>query len=96
MQVVFSQAAENDLTEIAVYIALDNPERAFSFTAELAARANSLIDMPLRGIERKTLRRGLRALLHGAYGIYYEIDGETIKVLRILHGARRVRRKDFA
>ena len=39
MKVVFSPAAKDDLMEIAIYIAQDNPARALSFVDELEARA---------------------------------------------------------
>ena len=95
MRVVFSSAAENDLTDIAVYIAQDNPARAFSFTDELEDRARSLANMPNKGANRQGLRHGLRLLLHGAYGIYYEVEEQTVTILRIMHGARDVTSEDF-
>ncbi len=95
MRVVISAAAEDDLTDIAVYIAQDSPIRAMSFVDELEGKANSSAQTPLKGIARDHLWPGARLLVHGAYGIYYLISDQTVVVLRVLHSARDVGRGDF-
>ncbi len=33
-------------------------------------------------------RKGIRRRVHGAYQIFYRVDGEPVYVIRVLHGAR--------
>ena len=33
-------------------------------------------------------RKGIRRRVHGAYQIFYRVDGELVHVIRVLHGAR--------
>lgn len=96
MPVAFSIESRQDLREIAVYIMHDSPVRALSFVEELEARCLSLADYPDRGAARERLLKGLRFVPHGNYNIFYRHHDDDIQIVRILHGARRLRRKDFA
>ena len=76
MKVAFTGAAETDLETIGDYIALSNPFRA------------CLHEMPkafplLEGHEPA----GIRRRVHGNYLIFYRIGGDTVEILRVLHGA---------
>ena len=46
MKVIFTKQAENDLEQIADFIALDNPIRALSFIKELEQKSLAIADMP--------------------------------------------------
>ncbi|GLR57447.1 hypothetical protein GCM10007919_21720 [Rhizobium indigoferae] len=46
MTLEFSDEAENDLEQIADYIAWDNPRRALSFVRELRSKFEDLVDRP--------------------------------------------------
>ncbi|MET3928036.1 type II toxin-antitoxin system RelE/ParE family toxin [Devosia sp. 2618] len=85
MRVQISGVAERDLLNIALYIAADNPERAFSFVDELQASCRGLGDGPLRfalipGFEKREFRRRT----HGRYAIIYRVEDDVIRVVRIL------------
>ena len=55
MKVDFSPVAKADLIDIAVYIAQDNPVRAFSFVDELETRCLGLGRTPHIGTARSEL-----------------------------------------
>ena len=62
MRLVFADAAEQDLEDIALYIAEDSPIRAVTFTDELQDRSFSLLRAPFKGARRDSLYPGLRVL----------------------------------
>lgn len=85
---VTSPSAERDITEIARYIARNNPVRAMSFARELRAAIAATAKRPLAYRERIEIEPGLRASRHGRYLIFFRFDGELVEVLRVVHGAR--------
>ncbi len=92
MRVELSELAENDLLDIALYIAEDNPDRAVRFVNELQQSCDGLADRPLRfpllpGFEEG----GIRRRIHGRYAILYTVDG-LVRVLRIVSTAMDVGR----
>jgi len=89
MQVVFTQAAEADLERIGDYIAEDSPGRAVSFVQELHKRCLGIADMPKAYplLPRHEIT-GIRRRVHGNYLIFYQVIGESVAILRILHGAQ--------
>jgi toxin ParE1/3/4 len=91
MKLVFSGAFEDDLEQIADYIALDNPNRALSFTREIRARCRQLIDHPESGATRNEIRPGIRILPFWRYVIYYKIEADHVWIARVLHSARDIK-----
>ena len=88
MNVVFTASAKADLTAIGDYIAERDPQRAFSFIEELEAQANSVSFMPRSyPVVGRYKNQGVRRQSYGNYLIFYRIERESIRVLRILHGA---------
>jgi toxin ParE1/3/4 len=87
---LFSPEAQEDLLEIATWIARDNPERARSFVGELEMRCASLLDYPEQGRCRLELAAGLRSVPFGHYIIFYTPGGDKLRIERILHGSRDV------
>ena len=88
MRVELSEQAESDLLDIALYIAADSPDRAFSFVDELQQACWGLADQArrypvLRGFERQAIRRRV----HGRYAILYAVGDDRVQVLRILSTA---------
>ncbi len=88
MIVVISEAAWNDMLRIGLAIKQDNPVRASSFVDELYESCQKIGDMPraaplLEGHEPA----GIRRRVHGNYLIFYRIGGDTVEILRVLHGA---------
>lgn len=90
MQCVFSPLAELDLEEIGDYIARDNPIRALSFIREIRERCNKIAAAPTAAPLRHELGGGIRMVAFGHYLIFYTADSKTVRVERILHGARNI------
>lgn len=87
----FAPLAEQDLAEIALYIAADNPARALSFTAELRIHCRKIADDPDLYRLREEYGRGVRVAVHGRYLIFYaERESGVVVIERILHGARHL------
>jgi toxin ParE1/3/4 len=95
VKVSFSPAARDDLIEIAVYIAQDNPTRALTFVDELEDRCIDLGNAPGIGTARPELGKGIRLLPHGRYLIFYREAHGGLRIERIMHSARDVGDDDF-
>jgi toxin ParE1/3/4 len=89
MRVVLARKAIEDLVAIGEYIAASNPERAESFVNEIQAKCFELADSP-KAFARLPHRsdRVIRRRPFGQYLIFYEMGGERIEILRVIHGAR--------
>ena len=90
MKVTFSPAAEEDLLDIAVFIAQDNQARALTFVDELESKCDALGHAPGIGTSRPELGDGVRMLPHGSYLIFYREVNKGLRVERIMHGARDI------
>lgn len=88
MRYELSPQAKSDLREIGDYIARDNPFRAVSFIEELTEQCQKLVTNPGIGTSRPDLAEGLRMLPHGRYLIFYRVNEETLRIVRVLHSAR--------
>lgn len=90
MRLAFTPLAEQDLEAIADYIATNNPIRALSFVRELRAQCQRITLNPPGYRLRPELGDGIRSCAHGHYVIFFVSDHDTVKVVRILHGARDI------
>lgn len=89
MRVRLTRRAEADLDGIAAFIARDNPSRAVTFVQELYEKCVTLADMPDAFLLiPRYAALGVRRRVHRDYLILFSVKGETISVLRVLHGAR--------
>lgn len=91
MRLVFSPAAAHDLEDIGDYIARDNPERARSFLAELQEHCYRIAEMPSAFPRRDDISPGLRMGVHGSYLIFFQAEQSSVRIERIIHGARQHR-----
>ncbi len=87
-RLVILPAARADLLEIGDFIAQDDPRRAASFLAEIEARMRAVAERPGSFPGRDELHEGLRAARHGRYLIFFVEEGDEVRVVRVLHGAR--------
>ncbi|MHC4181587.1 MAG: type II toxin-antitoxin system RelE/ParE family toxin [Planctomycetota bacterium] len=85
---LFSPMAVEDLEGILDYITRDNPPAAIRFVETLKEKCNTLARFPLLGASRDQLVEGLRVYSAGNYAIYYRPEADTVRIERILHGAR--------
>lgn len=88
MKVRWTPEAEQDRGDVWEYIATDNPRAAARMDELFAIAAASLADFPHRG--RIGNIPGTRELIpHESYRLVYEIDGETVWLLALVHTARQ-------
>jgi toxin ParE1/3/4 len=80
------------LNDIGDFIARDNPERAATFVQELESACHRIASNPEAHVVRNDLQRGMRMALHKHYLILFRITPEEIRIERVLHGARNVKR----
>jgi len=90
MRLIFSPRAMLDLEEIGDYIARDNPKRALSFFAELQEHCHRISEMPSAFPKRDDIEPGLQMGVHGNYLILFHTESNTVRIERIVHGARRL------
>lgn len=91
-RLVILPAARADLIEIGDFIALDSPDRALSFVAEIEAKMREAAERPGSFPERDELHEGLRMARHGRHLIFFLEVGNEVRVVRVLHGARNLPR----
>jgi toxin ParE1/3/4 len=87
MRVRLRPGAKDDLAGIYRFIAKDNIDAARSFSAALKSQVARLALHPEAYRLRPELGEEVRACPFGRYLILYVIDGETLRVLRVVHSA---------
>lgn len=88
MRVVWTPEAQQDRADIWDHIAVDNPQAATRMDSLFSDAATSLAIHPLMGRPGKI--PGTRELIqHESYRLVYEIDGETVWLLALVHTARQ-------
>lgn len=89
MNVRLAAQAERDLTEIALFIARDNSQRALDFAQQLRTACLDLAEFPDRfPLVPRYEKLGVRHRVYGSYLIFYRKEADHVAVLHILHGAR--------
>jgi toxin ParE1/3/4 len=84
--------AEDDLADILQYTEQRwGAEQGDSYQAMLQKALLGLVDFPHLGKARPDLSAGYRSLLADQHVIYYRIEGNAIRVSRIVHVRREVR-----
>ncbi|HET6249152.1 MAG TPA: type II toxin-antitoxin system RelE/ParE family toxin [Tepidisphaeraceae bacterium] len=87
-----SPLAESDLVSIGRFIAEDNPQAADALLDAFEEKFHLLVEQPEIGKQRAELAPGLRSFPVGKYLIFYTPLPDGIVVIRVLHGARDLRR----
>ena len=88
MELFWTPEAIQDRYDIYDHIEADNPAAALALDELLAEKASHLIDHPNLGrLGRETGTRELVA--HKNYVLVYDVAGDRIRVLRVLHTARQ-------
>ena len=90
-QVRLLSIAEEDFTEIISFIAADNPAAAEEIANKIEKNLGLLSENPKLGRiprEEEIKNLGYRYLIVQNYIIFYTVEGKTIFIHRILHGAR--------
>lgn len=87
MRVVWTPEAQQDRADVWDYIAADNPRAAGRMDEIFSDAAARLIQHPMLGKPGKI--PGTRELIpHESYRLVYQIDGETVWILTLVHTAR--------
>jgi len=87
VKVVWTPEAEQDRDDIWLHIAVDNIQSAVRLDELFSDAAARLADHPKLGRPGKI--PGTRELIpHESYRLVYEIDGEFVWVLTLVHTAR--------
>jgi addiction module RelE/StbE family toxin len=88
MKLEWSQLALEDRDRIFDYIEQDNPLAAIVVDERISKQVGLLIEFPECG--RPGRIDGTRELVigHTPYVVAYQIAGETVRILRVLHGAQ--------
>lgn len=79
-----------DLEDIADFIATDNPQRAASFIQEIRNRLRLIAQSPLIFRLRPEIGQDARLAVHGRYVILFRIDGDVVRVERVVFGGREL------
>lgn len=89
-EVVWTDPAWEDLEAATEYIARDSEAYAAVFVEEMKAAATSLSEMAERGQIVPEIRDdSIRELLVRPYRLVYQLTDRQVRILAIIHGARR-------
>lgn len=83
--IIRTARAEDDLIDIWLHVARDNPAAA----DRIEARWQQLAAQPFSGVARDDILQGVRQLTIGNYLIFYRV-GRDVDVLRVLNGRRKI------
>jgi len=82
----FSTSSRQDLEDIALYsIRKFGTRQAELYAKSIQNVLNQLCDNPNLGIKRDDLKPKLKSIVHVSHLIFYKVEGNHLKVLRILH-----------
>ena len=89
MELRWTQEAAADLEHLTDYLFQNAPERAAELVRGIYNAPAALLTFPYRG--RAGRKEGTRELVLSSlpYIVVYQITGEVIHVVRILHGAQK-------
>lgn len=91
MKVLWTDQAFERLAEIEEYIARDDPATAERFIDRLIERSQALAGHPGLGHTLPELPgSGFRELVEGNYRIVYRLQGDSVVVLTVFEGHRRL------
>lgn len=90
MKIEVSAPAAADFEGIGDRIAERAPLSAVKFVRKLRLRANDIAILPHAGAPRPQWGLDVRIVVLGKYLIVHRVRGETVQILRVLHGARDI------
>ena len=94
-RVALFPSARRDLDGIWSYIAERNVSAADELIGRLRQTMQMLVDQPYAGADVSFMRPGLRKWTVGRYILFYLVRPDRIEIVRVLHGARDIRRLDL-
>jgi len=88
MRVELSRLVATDLEDIGDWIAEDNPRRAVSFIREFREAFLKIGEGPLLYQLRPEIGEDARLKTVGRYVILFRIDGDVVRIERVVFGGR--------
>ena len=96
MKIIWSPLSIDRATEIARYIAQDNPSAAKKWVETLFGKVQQLKSSPQSGrVVPETHSEDIRELLYGNYRIIYRLEEKRISILTIRHGKQILPTEDI-
>lgn len=89
-QLMISEQATHDLTDIWLYIANDSPASADTFLNSILEKCQLFCSSPAMGRSRDELLPGLRSFPLQRYIIFYRVQPWSIEIVRVLSGYRDI------
>ncbi len=89
-EVVLSELAETDLTDIWVFVSQDNADAADHFSNKFTKSVSCWPLRPKRVESDRSLDPPIRSFAVGSYVIFYREHSRGIEVARVLHGHRDI------
>lgn len=90
--IIETPEAKQDLLDTWEYIADDSVRAADRWLEEIVKHFESLAESPRIGRERPELGEDLRSYPVGNYVIFYKPLENGVEIIRVVHGARDLRR----
>ena len=92
-EIRWTLSAAEDIRLLEDWIARDSLLNAVDFTDRLVSSVDRLADAPLIGrVVPEFSSKSLRELIFRGYRIVYSADESCVTILRVVHGARDLRR----
>ncbi|WP_348270994.1 type II toxin-antitoxin system RelE/ParE family toxin [Rhizobium sp. Leaf321] len=85
-ELIYSPLADQDLLDIFLYIAVDDPVAAGHFVRDLTQKAAWIAFTGFPGSPRDNLSPGLKALPYRKRWIYFRRTETAVRIVRVLHG----------
>lgn len=87
MKIIWSPLAVDRVSEIAAYIAQENPEAAENWVNTVFKKVGDLKRFPESGrIVPETGNKTIRELIYGNYRLIYRLEEKRISMLTVRHG----------
>lgn len=94
--VIWSRPAREDLKQIHEFISRDSKQYARKVTDDIVSLSESIEQLPLRGrIVPEIDNPAIRELFAYSYRLIYEVIGERIHILAVIHFRRDLSRMDL-
>jgi plasmid stabilization system protein ParE len=92
-EIRWTLTAEEDLRLLEDWISRDSPLNAINFTDRMVESVERLSGAPLIGrVVPEFDQEHLHELIFKGYRVVYSVDQSLVTILRVLHGARDIRR----
>ncbi|SMF50409.1 Plasmid stabilization system protein ParE [Xaviernesmea oryzae] len=89
-KLTYSPLADQDLLDIFLYIAAEDPVAASRFVRDLVRKMEWIALSGFPGAPRDELSPGLKALPYRRRCIYFRTTETTVRILRVLHGHQEI------